>query len=253
MIQLKNEQQIEGIRRSCRLLARLLDSLETWIQAGMSTKDIDKYCHDFMVKNHGKPTLLGYMGFPAATCISVNEEVIHGIPNKHKVVRDGDLVSVDTCIDLEGYISDSSRTYIIGGKTDSESARLVKVTRECLDLAVKAAGRPGARLHDIGRAVFNHADRNGFGVVRDYCGHGVGLAVHEPPEVPNYVNPLAPNPRLRPGMVIAVEPMITMGSKAIRELKDGWTVVTADGKPAAHFEHTIAITANGAEILTVDK
>lgn len=252
MIQLKNEQQIEGIRRSCRLLARMLDSLEGWLHAGLSTKEIDRYCYDFIIKNHGKPALLGYMDYPATACISVNEEVIHGIPSKKKIIRDGDLVSVDCCIDLDGYISDSSRTYIIGGTSTPEAMKLVQVTKECLDLAVKAANRPGARLHDIGRAVFNHADRFGFGVVRDYCGHGVGLEVHEPPEVPNYVNPLSPNPRLRIGMVLAVEPMITMGSKAIHELDDGWTVVTNDGKPAAHFEHTIAITANGAEILTVD-
>jgi methionyl aminopeptidase len=251
MIQLKTPEQIDRIRESCHLLARLLDSLEGWLEPGMTTRDIDRHCHDFIVKHKGVPAFLNYMGFPASACISVNEEVIHGIPSRHRIVNAGDIVGIDLGINLGGYFSDSARTYIIGGTTTPECEKLCKVTRECLYLGIEAAGKTGARVHDIGAAVYKHANQNGYGVVRDYCGHGVGLAVHEEPEIPNYVNSLSSNPRLRPGMVIAIEPMINLGTKNIRDLDDGWTVVTADGKPSAHFEHTVAIMKDGVEILTV--
>ncbi len=252
MIQLKTDEQIEGIRQSCHMLCELLDSLEDGkiIKEGMSTKDIDTYCHDWITKRHAEPACLHYEGFPAATCISVNDEIIHGIPKANKIIKDGDLVSVDLCINLKGYISDSARTYIVGGKSTAQAEKLVKVTRECLYKGIEAASQPHARVMDIGAAVFKHADKNGFGVVREYCGHGVGFDVHEDPEIPNYVSHSLGNPRLREGMVFAIEPMITMGSRNIIDMPDGWTVVTADHKMAAHFEHTVAITRNGLEILT---
>ncbi len=253
MIQLKNKEQIDRIRESCHLLSRLLDSFDGYIEPGMSTRDIDQHAHSFIIKHHGTPAFLNYMGFPASACVSVNEEIIHGIPSRHHLIKEGDLVSIDLGINLGGYFSDSARTYIVGGHSTPENEMLVKVTRECLGYGIEAAGKSGARIHDIGAAVYRHANRHGFGVVRDYCGHGVGLAVHEEPEIANYVNPMSPNPRLRPGMVLAIEPMINLGTKNIKELDDGWTVVTADGKPSAHFEHTVAITEDGVEILTVSE
>lgn len=250
MIYLKSDEQIDGIRKSCHLLCDLLDSLEGRIKPGMSTRDIDKYCHEWIVSRNAKPACLNFEGFPAATCISVNEEVIHGIPRKDKIIADGDIVSVDICINLKGYISDSARTYMIGN-VKPEVARLVKVTKECLDIGIEVASQNNVRVMDIGRAVYEHANRNGFGVMRDFCGHGVGLYIHEDPEIPNYVCHQLPNTRLKEGMVFAIEPMIHLGTHKIKILDDNWTVVTADGKPAAHFEHTVAITHNGLEILSL--
>ena len=252
MITLKSPEQIKGIEASCRLLARLHDSLGSFIEAGMTTREIDSYCYDYIVSHKGRPAFLNYMGFPATACVSVNEEVIHGIPGD-RIVNNGDLVSIDLGIDLNGYFSDAARTFLVGGSSTPENELLVKVTRECLELGIEGAKRPNARIHDISAPIYKHADKHGFGVVRDYCGHGVGLALHEEPQVPNYVSGRSPNPRLRPGMVLAIEPMINLGTKNIRNLEDGWTVVTADGKPSAHFEHTIAITEDGVKILTVDE
>lgn len=252
MITLKSPEQLLGIEKSCRLLARLHDSLETFIEPGMTTKEIDSYCYAFIVENKGKPAFLNYMGFPASACISVNEEVIHGIPGK-RVIQKGDLVSIDLGINLDGYYSDAARTFIAGGSSTPENEKLVQVTRECLKVGIIGASRPNARVHDISAPIYKLANDNGFGVVRDYCGHGVGLALHEEPQVPNYVSARSPNPRLRVGMVLAIEPMINLGTKNIRNLEDGWTVVTADGKPSAHFEHTIAITESGVKILTVSE
>jgi methionyl aminopeptidase len=250
MITLKSPDQIKRIEESCRLLAQLLDNLESFISAEMTTKEIDTYCYNFITKHKGRPAFLNYMGFPASACISVNEEVIHGIPGKKKIYN-GDLVSVDLGIDLNGYFSDSARTYIVGGSSTPDNERLVQVTKQCLEVGIEGANKKKGRIHDISAPIYTLADSHGFGVVRDYCGHGVGLAVHEEPQVPNYVSALSPNPRLREGMVLAIEPMINLGTKNIINLDDGWTVITADGKPSAHFEHTIAITNEGVKILTV--
>jgi methionyl aminopeptidase len=252
MITLKTAEQIKYIGDSCRLLAQLHDQLETFVEVGMTTKEIDSFCYDYIVKHKGRPAFLNYMGFPASACISINEEVIHGIPGPRKIEK-GDLVSIDLGIDLNGYYSDAARTIIAGGSSTKENEKLVKVTKECLELGISGASKMSARIHDISLPIFKHADKNGFGVVRDYCGHGVGLALHEEPQVPNYVGALAANPRLRVGMVLAIEPMINLGTKNIRHLDDGWTVVTADGKPSAHFEHTIAVTEDGIKILTVSE
>lgn len=249
MILLKTEEQIDGIRKSCHMLCELLDSLEGRIKPGMSTKDIDTYCYEWIIARNGKPACLHYEGFPATACISVNDEIIHGIPKKNRIINEGDIVSVDICINLKGYISDSARTYIVGD-VDPQVRKLVSVTRECLYKGIEAASQTHARIQDIGRAVYAHATKNGFSVIREYTGHGVGLDLHEDPEVPNYVSPFMANPRIREGMVFAIEPMINMGKKEIIEMDDGWTVKTADGKPSAHFEHTVAITHNGLEILT---
>ncbi len=251
MITLKNEKQIDGIRKSCKKLAECLYSLDDFIKPGVSTYDIDKYCYDFIKRIHGKPSCLGYCGYPNSACVSPNEIVIHGIPSKKTILEEGDIVSVDLCITLDGYISDSTHTYEVGAVSE-EKHKLNMVTKKCLDLAIEAASQKGARLQAIGEAVFKHATvKNGYGVVQDYTGHGVGLDLHEEPEVPNFVSKLMPNPRLKPGMVLAIEPMINMGTWRVNTLKDGWTVVTADGKPACHWEHTVAITENGLEVLTV--
>lgn len=252
MITIKSKKQIDGIRESCHLLAQLLDFLEDgYLVEGMSTLDIDDYCLNYVKKVGGTPAFRDYGGFPNTACISVNDEIIHGIPSKKRILKNGDLVSVDMGINLNGYFSDSARTIIVGGKGTAEDEKLCKVTREALILGCEAAGKKGARVHDIGRAVFNHCNKEGYGVVRDYCGHGVGLEVHEEPEIPNYVSHLTPNLRLRPGMVIAIEPMINLGTARILDNDpNGWTVKTADGKRSAHFEHTVAILDDGMEILT---
>jgi methionyl aminopeptidase len=252
MITLKTADQIKYIGDSCRLLAQLLDTLDDFIEVGMTTKEIDKYCHSYIEEHKGRPAFFNYMGFPAATCISVNEEVIHGIPS-NRVINKGDLVSIDLGIDLNGYYSDSARTYIVGKALKAEHELLVKVTKECLDLAINDIDKKNARINDISKAVFNHATKHNFGVVRDYCGHGVGLAVHEDPQIPNYINSRLPNPRLREGMVLAIEPMINLGSEKVRVLEDNWTVVTVDSSVSAHFEHTVAITKDGVQVLTVSE
>ena len=249
MIELKNREEIEGIRKSGHLLADLFRHLDTQIAEGMSTYDVDRICLDFIKRHHAVASCLGYMGYPAATCVSVNNVVIHGIPSRHEILKDGDIVSVDICLEKDGYVSDSTHTYEIG-KVSPEVHQLNEVTERCLYLGIEAASQPHARIQDIGAAVSQYARKFGYGVVRDYCGHGVGFSIHEDPEVPNYVSLANPNPRLRPGMVIAIEPMINMGTYRVRTEKDGWGVKTVDGKPACHWEHTVAITDSGLEILT---
>ncbi|MDD4574297.1 MAG: type I methionyl aminopeptidase [Sphaerochaeta sp.] len=251
MIRLKTFDQIQRIREACQLTARLMNSLPSFMEPGMSTFTIDKYCYDFMMKHKVKPAFLDYEGFPATACISINEEVIHGIPSKDRLIAEGDLVDIDLGINLDGHFSDMARTFIIG-ETKKEWKDLCTVTEKCLALGIEAAGKKGARIQDISGAVYKLANSKGYGVVRDFCGHGVGLAVHEDPSIPNYVSSFMPNPRIREGMVLAIEPMINLGTKNVRTLENGWTVVTADGKPSAHFEDTIALTKDGLEILTVE-
>jgi len=246
MIKLKNKEQIEGIRESCALLSELLEKLRPMVQPGVSLLELDKVAYDFIVKHKGIPAFLDYEGFPATLCLSVNEAVIHGIPSKRRLVE-GDIVGVDCGINLGGYFSDAAVTWA-AGKAAPAAEQLMKVTRECLDKAIDAVV-PGARIHDISRAVFSHATRFGYGVVRQYCGHGVGLEMHEDPQIPNYVS-AGPNPRLIPGMVIAIEPMINAGRSDVRELDDDWTVVTLDGSLSAHYEHTVLVTESGHEALT---
>lgn len=251
MIQLKSVEQIDGIRKSCHLVAQLMQAVGAYLKPGLSTYEIDKFCYEFTIKHGAKPAYLNFEGFPATACISINEEVIHGIPSKKRFVQEGDLVDMDLGTNLGGYFSDMSRTFVIGGKTKPEWQELNDVTKECLKRGIAAASKPHARIQDIGEAVFKLADSHHYGVVRDYCGHGVGLEVHEDPEIPNYTSPFLPNPRIREGMVIAIEPMINLGTKNIRDTDNGWTVVTADGKPSSHFEDTVAITEHGLEVLTV--
>ncbi|MEN6498932.1 MAG: type I methionyl aminopeptidase [Rectinema sp.] len=246
MIRLKNERQIEGIRASCRMLSLLYEALKPMVKPGVTPKELDTFAYDFIKRNGGKPAFLGYEGYPATLCVSVNEVVIHGIPNDRPLVE-GDIVGIDSGIDLDGYFSDAAMTLPVG-TIKKEAQKLLDVTRECLNLAIDQV-KPHARVSDISRAVFSHATKNGFKVVRQYCGHGVGLEIHEDPQIPNYVS-LGPNPRLMPGMVLAIEPMINIGTSDVRVLDDNWTVVTMDGSLSAHFEHTILVTDAGYEVLT---
>lgn len=249
MNRLKSAHDIAMIRESGKVLAECLLMLDDVIKEGISTWDINRIAHEFITSKGCYPSCLGYCGYKYATCTSVNDTVIHGLPNKKEILKDGDIISVDICVTREGYISDSTRTYEVG-KVSSDVHKLNLVTRECLYLGIDAARKKNARMSDVSSAVYRHATENGYGVVRDYTGHGVGFDLHEDPEVPNFTSPVMPNPRLKPGMVIAIEPMINMGTWRIRDLRDGWTVKTADGSPACHWEHTIAITDNGVEILT---
>jgi methionyl aminopeptidase len=249
MIRLKNEKQIEGIRVSCRLLSAMYRELIPMVRPGVETIELDRWAQNWIKKAGGRPAFLGVghksNPFPAALCISINNEVIHGIPSKRKI-RDGDLVSLDCGIDLGGYISDQAVT-VEAGRVSETAHALNVITRDCLRKGIEAV-KNGDRLLQIGRAVQGHAVAHNFGVVHQFCGHGVGLDLHEDPQVPN--TPHGPNPRLSPGMVIAIEPMINTGSGDVEILQDGWTVVTSDDSLSAHWEHTIAIFKDRTEILT---
>ena len=246
MIRLKNEKQINGIRKSCQLLADMYKHVIPLIQAGMTTHDIDELCREFIVHHGGKPAWYKE-DFPGAACISVNDEVIHGIPSKKRKIENGDIVSLDVGIDLDGYISDSAHTVKIG-KVSPAAEKLISVTKQCLEAGI-AACKVGNRIGDISHAVYEVATNAGFGVVYEYCGHGVGLAVHEDPSVPN-VPSRGANPRIQPGMVLAIEPMINIGTDEVLLEDDDWTVITADGSLSAHEEHTVAVFSDHTEILT---
>lgn len=246
MIRLKNKEQMEGIRRSCRLLSDLFSVLIPKVVRGANCLDLDAFAKDFITRAGATPAFLGYQGYPATLCISINEQVIHGIP-ADRCLKEGDLVGIDCGAVLDGFVSDAAVTIPIG-KISEEERLLLRVTRECLEAGI-AQARKGNRVNDISRAVFRHAVSHGFGVVHQYCGHGVGFSPHEDPSVPNYVGS-GPNPRLVPGMVIAIEPMINLGTGDVDLLKDDWTVVTRDRKKSAHYEHSVAITEEGPEILT---
>jgi methionyl aminopeptidase len=246
MLRLKNDKELAGIRESCALLSEVLAELRETVTAGAATRDIDARARESIQKRGGRPAFLGYQNYPAALCISVNETVIHGIPSKYRL-KPGDLVGLDCGVEYRGFFSDAALTLPVG-RVSAEAERLLKVTRECLELAV-AAARSGNRISDVSRAVFEHAHGAGFGVVREYCGHGVGFSPHEDPQVPNYPS-RGPNPRLKEGMVLAIEPMINQGGDEIEVLEDGWSVVTLDRGLSAHFEHTVAVFEDRTEILT---
>jgi methionyl aminopeptidase len=249
MIRLKNEKQIAGIRTSCKLLSAMFTELTPLVVPGVETIELDKWVRDWIRKAGGKPAFYSYGSrknpFPGAICISINNEVIHGIPARRKIAN-GDLVSLDCGIDLGGFFSDQAIT-VEAGKVSEAAHTLNSVTRECLYKGI-AAAKAGDRLLQIARAVEGHALAHHYGVVTQFCGHGVGLAVHEDPQVPN--TPHGPNPRMAGGFVLAIEPMINQGTGDVEILEDGWTVVTADDKLSSHWEHTIAIFPDHTEVLT---
>jgi len=229
------------------MLSAMFERIVPMVKPGATALDLDAEAARFIAANGGRPAFLGYEGYPASLCVSINEVVIHGIPDNRPFVE-GDIVGLDCGIDLDGLFSDAAVTVPVG-RISTEAERLLRVTRECLDRAI-AAVKPGVRIHEVSRAVYGHAVANGFGVVRQYCGHGVGFSPHEDPQVPNYVSS-GPNPRVVPGMVLALEPMINLGTGEVRVLDDDWTVITLDRKLSAHFEHTIAVLPDGSvEILT---
>jgi len=250
MIRLKNAEQIAGIRESCKMLSTMFKELSPLVVPGIETIELDQWVQNWIKKAGGKPAFLHYGDdenpFPAALCVSINEEVIHGIPSKRKILS-GDLVSLDCGINLGGYFSDMAVTVEVG-QVSEDAKRLNRVTKECLDKALEQAVY-GNRVLQIARAVYNHATSHGYGVVHQYCGHGLGFSPHEDPQVPN--NPRGPNPRMMEGLVIAIEPMINLGTAEVDVLDDGWTVVTTDRKISCHWEHTVAIFQDHTEILTL--
>lgn len=247
MIQLKSEEQIKAMRLAGRITAEALILGGEAVRPGVTTKHIDDIIRTHIEKCGARPSFLGYAGFPGSACISINSQVIHGIPSKDAVIEEGDIVSIDTGAFINGFHGDSARTFACG-KVSAEAAKLIEVTKECFFKGFEKAVI-GNRLGDIGFAVQSHAESFGYGVVREYVGHGVGHEMHESPDVPNYGRE-GRGLRLMKGLVIAIEPMINAGTEKVRVLSDGWTVVSADGKPSAHYENTVAITENGPEILT---
>ena len=250
MIKVKSANEIEKMRRAGKIAAAARQYAGKLVTVGATTHSINKKVHDFILSKGAVPSFLGYNGYPASICISINEQVIHGLPSSRRLIS-GDIVSIDIGATKDGYIGDCAATYIVGdGYRDEE--RLVKVTRQCFYEGIKFA-RPGFRVSDISKAIQDHAEQNGYSVVREYVGHGVGSKIHEPPEVPNYVEQprRKADPRLIPGMTLAIEPMVNMGGAKITVLDDKWTVVTEDGSKSAHYENTILITDGEPDILTL--
>jgi methionyl aminopeptidase len=247
MIHIKTEEQIEQIRLSGRLAAQTLNYVAKRLKPGLTTGQLDKLIHDFIVENGAVPATLGYKGYPASSCISINEVVVHGIPGP-RVIEDGDLVKIDVTAILNGFYGDTARTYCVGDVSPQARA-LAEATEKSMYLGISEV-KEGARLGDIGAAIQNYVEPLGFSVVRDFVGHGVGLEFHESPSVAHYGR-RGTGLRIRTGMVFTIEPMINEGDYRVKTLKDGWTAVTVDGKLSAQFEHTVAVTPDGFSILTL--
>jgi methionyl aminopeptidase len=247
MIVLKSAREIGLMRQAGHILADVMDRLRVSVKAGMSTLEIDEDVEAFIVARGARSAFKGYRGFPATVCVSINEEIVHGIPSARRKIRDGDIVGLDLGCVVDGYYADCAFTLAVGPVPPAVQ-KLLDVTRESLDLAIKECW-PGRRLSDVSHAVQAHVEAHGLSVVRAFVGHGIGRALHEEPQVPNFGDP-GRGPQLRPGMVLAIEPMITMGSWEVKILDDGWTAVTKDGSLAAHFEHTVAVTEGEPEVLT---
>ena len=246
MIQLKSPKQIERIRESSKILVETFRFINKFIQTGIKLVEIDKEIEKFIRSKKATPSFKGFKGFPGSACISINEEIVHGIPDNRKL-ENGQIVGIDIGVNYDGYFSDAAYTFKIG-EVDLEINKLLKITKESLYLGIEAA-KCGERLSNISHAIQKHADSNNFSVVRELVGHGVGLDVWELPQVPNYGNP-GKGPKLREGMVLAIEPMLNLGTYDIETKEDGWTIVTKDRKPSAHFEHTIVINRDNTQILT---
>lgn len=248
MIVLKTSRELAAMRAAGKIAARALKLAGETIEPGVSTWEIDRIARRYIEEQGAVPTFLGYGGFPASACISINNVVIHGIPSKSQIVKHGDIVSIDIGATYDGYVGDNAYTFPCGD-VSAEAQALMDATRESLYEGIQAA-KAGNRLGDVGSAVQRYVEARGYSVVRDYVGHGVGAKMHEDPSVPNYGTP-GRGVRLLPGMTIAIEPMINQGVKEVKTLADGWTTVTADGKLSAHFEHSVAITPEGPVILTL--
>ena len=248
MIVIKSKQEIDLMREAGKVTAEVLNLLNDFIKPGLSTLDVDKYVEKIIRDHKMVPTFKGYGGFPGSACVSVNDEIIHGIPSADRILQEGDIVSIDTGATYKGYVSDAARTYPVG-KIDDEAAKLIEVTRDSFFEGIKYA-KAGCRLSDISHAIQVKAESEGFGVIRDFVGHGLGRDLHEDPPIPNYGKP-GKGPRLENGMVLAIEPMIVQGSYECDTLLNNWTVVTIDGLLAAHYENTVVINDGEAELLTL--
>ena len=247
MIECRSAAELEQMREAGRLVGEVLAELATQVAPGVSTADLDALAEKRITQAGATPAFKGYHGYPASICASINDEVIHGIPSGRRVLREGDIISIDVGASLGGYFGDSAVTLAVGHVSE-EAATLLRVTEEALYKAIERA-RPGNRVSDIGHAVQQHVEAYGFSVVREFVGHGIGQRMHEEPQVPNYGEP-GRGPRLAEGMVLAIEPMVNAGRPAVKVLADGWTAVTRDGSLSAHFEHTVAVTAGEPWILT---
>lgn len=248
VITLKSPKEIQIMRKANRIVAETLAMLADKIQPGVTTLQLDQWAEAYAREREALPAFKGYRGFPGSLCVSLNEEVVHGIPSARCVLKEGDIVSIDFGVKFAGYYGDAAVTLPVG-RVKSIKDNLVRVTKESLDLAVGQV-RVGNRINDISRAVQRHVESHGFSVVRQFVGHGIGSQLHEPPEIPNY-HRNEMTPRLLAGMVLAIEPMVNAGSYEVKILKDGWTVITADRSPSAHFEHTVLVTDGEPEILSI--
>ena len=247
MVQLKSRAEIEKMRKAGAIVAQVLTELEELIKPGATTFDLDLFAQARTKELGAKLAFKGYQGFPGALCVSVNEEVVHGIPSKKRVLKEGDIIGCDFGVILDGWYGDSARTFPVGEIT-ADASKLLEITEKSLYLGIEQAVA-GNHLFDIGHAIQNFVESYGYSVVREFVGHGIGKSLHEDPQVPNF-GVKGKGMLLKPGMVLAIEPMINAGKPEVRVLSDGWTAITADKKLSAHFEHTIAITENGTEILT---
>lgn len=246
MITIKSERELDLMRKAGMLVSEMHKYIKPYIKAGITTKELDKLCDKFIVDHDGVPSCKGYEGFPTALCTSVNDTVVHGIPDNYKL-KDGDIITIDVVIGYKGYQGDAAWTYAVG-EVDEDKKYLMKHTEKALYEGIKQV-KPGNRIGDISAAVEKYATEHNLGVVHELCGHGIGRDMHEDPEVPNFGTKNT-GPRLKPGMVICIEPMLTFGKRYVYQLDDGWTVKTEDGEPAAHYEHTILVTEDGYEIFT---
>ncbi len=251
MIYLKNKEEIQKMRSAAQVVVEALRKMRENVVAGVSTWDLDRIAEDVAVSKGAKPAFKGYSSYPASVCFAVNSEVVHGIPSKKKVLKEGDIVGLDFGVVLDGFYGDSAITVPVGG-ISSQAEKLLKVTEESLVRGINAA-RPGNRLYDISGAIQSYVEEEGFSVVRSFVGHGIGRKLHEDPQVPNFVPENGSNGKgikLKPGMVMAIEPMVNVGRPDVKVLNDGWTAVTVDGTLSAHFEHTVAVTEDGPLVLT---
>ena len=246
MITIKSEREIELMRKAGYLVSLMHQFIKPYIKEGITTRELDQLCEDFILKNDAVPSCKGYQGFPATLCTSVNDEVVHGIPSD-RVLKNGDIITIDVVIGYKGYQGDAAWTYAVGD-IDDDKKYLMKHTEQSLYEGLRMV-KPGNRIGDISHAVEEYATSHNLGVVHELCGHGIGKDMHEDPEVPNYGIPNT-GPRLKPGMVICIEPMLTFGKRYVSLLEDDWTVITEDGSPAAHYEHTVLVTEDGYEVLT---
>jgi methionyl aminopeptidase len=247
MVICKSPTELEKMHQAGLIVWGALEKMKTMVKPGVSTKELDEFAEDYTVEHRARPAFKGYRGYPGSVCTSINQEVVHGIPSGARRLRDGDILSMDFGVELNGYFGDAALTLPVG-KISPERDKLLRVTRESLDRAIEKV-RLGNRLGDVSSAVQEWVEKNGFSVVREFVGHGIGTKMHEEPQLPNYGKP-GQGPRLQEGMVLAIEPMVNAGGPAVKVLSDDWTAVTADGSDSAHFEHTVAVTANGPWVLT---